>query len=508
MKGGIRLLLRAVCLAALAAAALPASASAQAAASLVSDVFPGPTGSNPTEIEAVGGGVFLSAQANGAAGNELLRSDGTPAGTVIVDPAVNNSDPTELTAVGSTLFFTAFTPASGTELWRSDGTVAGTELIEEIGPSTAGSTPSQLTAAGGTLFFLADDGTRGLELWRSDGTAGGTDIVEDVVGGAGDPGINLITAVGESQVLFRADDGTTGGELYRSDGTDVDLVEVINTDPAGDSEPQHLTNVGGVLFFNAFTTPLGQELYKSAPPYDAASTELVEDICATPAPSCGSGPIRLGNVGGTLFFAANNGVNGYELWRSDGTAPGTSLVADIDGAATGAMDDSAERIAALGSTALFEADGGTGDELWRSDGSVATLVKEIDPAGEGQPEELTAAGGLLFFRGINDASGNELWRTDGTTAGTVPIEIGPGATGSFPFVLEDAAGTLFLNADDGAAGSELWKVTSGSTPPPGGQPGGGGGGGAAAIPPKRCKKGQKLKKGKCVKKKKRKRKKP
>ena len=35
------------------------------------------------------------------------------------------------------------------------------------------------------------------------------------------------------------------------------------------------------------------------------------------------------NVKGTLFFRANDGIFGWELWRSDGTTAGTALVEDI-----------------------------------------------------------------------------------------------------------------------------------------------------------------------------------
>ena len=41
-------------------------------------------------------------------------------------------------------------------------------------------------------------------------------------------------------------------------------------------------------------------------------------------------PANLTNVGGTLFFTANDGVNGTELWKSDGTAAGTVMVKDIN----------------------------------------------------------------------------------------------------------------------------------------------------------------------------------
>ena len=43
----------------------------------------------------------------------------------------------------------------------------------------------------------------------------------------------------------------------------------------------------------------------------------------------GSSPDSLTNVNGVLYFRATDGVNGYELWKSDGSAAGTALVKDI-----------------------------------------------------------------------------------------------------------------------------------------------------------------------------------
>ena len=42
--------------------------------------------------------------------------------------------------------------------------------------------------------------------------------------------------------------------------------------------------------------------------------------------SDGSFPSELANVNGTLYFNADDGADGVELWKSDGTAAGTVMV--------------------------------------------------------------------------------------------------------------------------------------------------------------------------------------
>jgi len=80
-------------------------------------------------------------------------------------------------------------------------------------------------------------------------------------------------------------------------------------------------------------------------------------------------------LGNTLFFWANDGVNGYGLWKSDGTTAGTVLVADISFG-----DSFPGNLTAVGNTLFFQAyDGVNGYELWKSDGTAAgtVLVKDI-----------------------------------------------------------------------------------------------------------------------------------
>ena len=79
----------------------------------------------------------------------------------------------------------------------------------------------------------------------------------------------------------------------------------------------------------------------------------------------------------TLFFRANDGVNGEELWQSDRTSAGTTLVKDIS---SGISNSNPSFLTNVNGTLFFDASGcGSGVELWQSDGTSAgtTLVKDI-----------------------------------------------------------------------------------------------------------------------------------
>src|SRR5262249_7365029 len=149
--------------------------------------------------------------------------------------------------------------------------------------------PGNLTDLNGTLFFTASDGN-GTELWKSDGTAAGTTLVKDIFPG-------------------------THREYGYGNWRDV----------PNSSFPSSLTAVNGTLFFSADDGANDTELWRSDG--TAAGTVLVKDIFPGGRPfwnHFGSNPGNLSHVNGTLYFSANDGTNGTELWRSDGTAAGTT----------------------------------------------------------------------------------------------------------------------------------------------------------------------------------------
>ncbi len=382
------------------AAARPAAAVVTAAALTMAG------GGLPAAASATSAGTVGSA-APAAARGTLSRPAAPVMGAAAAgcgSPRTPRSDPGDFADVAGRLFFTASDGVHGDELWTSDGTKAGTVLVKDIKPGArdGGYGPSSLTAVGGKLFFTADDGTHGPELWTSDGTRAGTVLVKDIrPGGAADDSYapDYLTAVG-GKLFFTADDGTHGPELWTSDGTRAGtvLVKDIKTTGPRDEEygPSYLTAVGGKLFFTADDGIHGSELWTSDG--SKAGTVLVKDINPTPRAEYDYGPSDLTDVAGTLYFATDDGTHGNELWTSNGTEAGTVLVKDIH---PDAYDSAPYSLTDVGGRLFFSArDGVHGRELWTSNGTEAgtVLVKDVRPAARpSDPSALTGVGGTAVL---------------------------------------------------------------------------------------------------------------
>jgi ELWxxDGT repeat protein len=353
--------------------------------------------------------------------------------------------------------------------------------VKDIFSGPGGAAPTDLLACGGLLFFVAGDGLHGRELWRSDGTEAGTSLVLDL--NPGDASADLLDLSTEGEfVVFSAVDGSGQRALWQSDGSAVGTVrrEVAAGQtaapsqtaaahtvpaplpvPAGQStaaglriDPATRKSLGSTLFFAADDGSSGFELWRSV-----AGAEPVRVADLNPG-RAGSGPGELTALGDSLLFVADDGGTGRELWRTDASGSAPLLLADLQPGRGGANPGF---LTTVGSTLFFVADdGSSGSELWRWDGGGATPVQVVDlnpGSGGSYPSFLTAVGSLLLFSASDGSSGFELWCSDGTAAGTrLLADLNPGSASADPGLLTVVGERLFFAADDGSSGEELWSL--------------------------------------------------
>jgi len=242
---------------------------------------------------------------------------------------------------------------------------------------------------------------------------------------------------------------------------------VKDIEPGQDgSYPRYMVEKNGILFFTAWDSVHGRELWKSDGTVDG--TELVKDITFGPDNTFGTSAQDYSVQNFTViddilyFTASTDGGSTWKLWRSDGTEEGT-----IPLCKTGTQYVNPVKL--KGKIYFLGYDSAHGQELWMSDGTAmgTEMVKDIYPGDSNSyPSSITNINNVLFFAADDQEHGRELWKSNGTAAGTTLVQdIWEGGYGSKPHGLTNVNGTLYFVACDGSGiGSELWKIvgTTGS----------------------------------------------
>jgi len=217
-----------------------------------------------------------------------------------------SSNPDQMVRVGDLIYFstTILWPDQNVtyELWRTDGTPNGTLRILDFIPEYY-----EMLAVGNKLFF-----TSGSELFVTEGEG----VAGLVTTTNPDPNLAPHGLTNVNGVVYFYN---TSGELWKSDGTLAGTIQVKVL-----NKVLSITNVGGKAFVLNETSAGGLELWRTN------TTGLLRVKVLREGNAIRSEYNPTTAIVNHFYFVANDGVHGNELWRSDGTALGTTMVTDLN----------------------------------------------------------------------------------------------------------------------------------------------------------------------------------
>jgi ELWxxDGT repeat protein len=225
------------------------------------------------------------------------------------------------------------------------------------------------------------------------------------------------------------------------------LIKDLNLAPAS-SNPADFLTIGAITYFAANDGVHGNEIWRTDG--SQAGTYMVKDL----NPDGDGNPTDLINYNGKLMFLAGN--NQSELWISDGTSAGTRDLRDFQSAQI--QEGNFPNLAVLPNAVVFAATDTNGTAgIWRTNG---TATGTVQLAAGAVDSSFTVFKTFALFAAQTPTNGIRLWRTDGTKAGTITLlSSGAGALLK-PCQFNVAGNQVFFWALDGTAGPrwELWRT--------------------------------------------------
>ncbi len=255
-------------------------------------------------------------------------------------------------------------------------------------------------------------------------------------------------------LLYSREDGS----LWISNGTSSGTIQFTNKVTL--VGPSALLN--GKVYFTGYSPSTGRELWVTDG--TDAGTSLVKDIA--PGTVSSNPRDRFTIINNQLFFTAYTVNEGLEIWKTDGTSNGTVLVKDVVAGTSGSHTNALHKLNKAGNLLFFSAVTNSGEEVWVSDGTDAgtKLLKDIyQGATSSSPIFLGSFQNKIIFYATDGVHGSEPWISDGTSNGTYLLkDIRSGALSSEANQFREFNGKMIFTANDGIVGEELW-ITDGTT---------------------------------------------
>lgn len=447
----------------------------------------GYAGSLPAQLTSRAGTLIFAAD-DRRHGYELWLSRGTPATTRRVTdlcPGPCGSDPVVVGWLADELFFYAYAPSFGRELWATDGTAEGTRLVRDLCPGAcdgdrtpyAGAHPFEQSwwAPGplgarfrGSLVFPVLQGNR-RSVWVTGGQWWNTREVRLACPPtAGEEACRAIAfAAVRGAIYFAGADGA----LWRARDLSPKARRVVQPCPPAEPGGGGLTASLGVattVRADGDGVFLVRECASTAQVFHVRPGETAgREVLAFTTPA-GAGVARE-LTGGRLLLVERSLSTTSRLWVSDGTVAGSGVLRSLDGNLTPHGVHAGRLYFSQGSIA-------SGDVLWVSDGTPAGTAPLLGVTVSSFVEGVGRHAAFFTTGEENGWRFHELWLSDGTPAGT-------GAVQRFDFRLLDdeawstpllhaAADRLYLSVDAGDLGQELWSLPRAAANPYGCRPDG------------------------------------
>jgi len=485
---------------------------------------------------------------DGVSGADFIGTLGFPGPNILGNAGYN------FTTLTDGLFYVINDPAStGTELVYVDGIMSNglpvnPPVIIDIYPGTDGSFPGAFTVYNNKLHFMAvreqlpsgtlNNGNGPKTLFESDGTVAGTISLVDfgIFGGLASRTTEYIEmTVFDSKLMYFNITGATNTnddtELFTYDGTSHTKIHTFTNTSflSAFKKMQFKIEAGGLLYFTATDNKVDSNFQTDGLTVSSSSFDLISAIEYEVLPglavlskhpnlsqnlfsmtlggtetslynffnSSDLSPSNFTVLGTDAYFVANQDADGSQLWKTDGTALGTTQVTINAINSTNGSDPNP--IFELGGNLYFsatqtetpilyildETNSITGpvssiipnengvelnneyyynignnltDQLWKMDGNALDGINFTNLfTVENNINDLTVSGSNIFYVSFTTAEGVELWVSDGTATHTV-IDLAPGQLSTQPGDLIDVNGTLYFRGIDlnkGVMG--LWK---------------------------------------------------
>jgi ELWxxDGT repeat protein len=285
---------------------------------------------------------------------------------------LNHYDYQVFTTTNEAFYFYTHSNDEGVSFWRSDGSKQGTYPLVNFPRNTvfeslftSSKLPVEVAAVENNIYFPGYDLEHGIELWHTDGSIESTALFVDLMPGPANSDLFGLTNFND-QLLFFADGLDENGEVF----------------------PYLWISRGGA------NTTTRLRRFKSI--YNSSNRFCVGETLA--------------------FFNADDGVHGTELWKTDGTLAGTSLLKDL-----------------------------------------------IEGTGSSNASILTFSNGMLYFSLYHPTYGYEPWISDATAEGTrILKDIYPGELGSYPGLFIPIENKVYFRARKFGDIYETIHVTDGT----------------------------------------------